>query len=122
MTGCCRTRPRRIRSATSCATTSPMTPRPRSRVVVPDAHGLTPYDLDRYAADLSRVPDVSAVSAPSGTFVGGTRWGRPRLPPGSHRAVRFSPSAVPRRCSPIARRLSSIGCTRYPGRPAGRSK
>ncbi|KKC06498.1 MMPL family transporter, partial [Mycobacterium nebraskense] len=32
-------------------------------VVVPDARGLNPADLDRYAADLSRVPDVSAVSA-----------------------------------------------------------
>src|ERR1700756_4186199 len=42
-------------------------------VVVPDAHGLTAYDLNRYAADLSRVPDVSAVSAPGGTFVGGNR-------------------------------------------------
>ena len=46
-------------------------------VVVPDAHGLTPYDLDRYAADVSRVPDVSAVSAPSGTFVGGNQVGPP---------------------------------------------
>jgi RND superfamily putative drug exporter len=46
-------------------------------VVVPDAHGLTPYDLNRYAADLSRVPDVSAVTAPSGTFVAGNRVGPP---------------------------------------------
>ena len=44
-------------------------------VVVPDAHGLSPADLDKYAADLSRVPDVSAVSAPGGTFVGGNRVG-----------------------------------------------
>jgi RND superfamily putative drug exporter len=33
-------------------------------VVIPDAHGLTSVDLERYAAELSRVPDVSAVSAP----------------------------------------------------------
>ncbi len=46
-------------------------------VVVPDAHGLTPYDLNRYAADLSRVPDVSAVTAPSATFVGGNQVGPP---------------------------------------------
>ena len=46
-------------------------------VVVPDAHGLSPADLDKYAADLSRVPDVSAVSAPGGTFVGGNRVGPP---------------------------------------------
>src|ERR1700739_2804802 len=45
--------------------------------VVPHAHGLTPYDLDRYAANLSRVPDVSAVTAPSGTFVGGKQAGPP---------------------------------------------
>ncbi|KZS63641.1 MMPL family transporter [Mycobacterium ostraviense] len=46
-------------------------------VVVPDARGLTPADLDGYAADLSRVPDVSSVTAPSGTFVGGTKVGPP---------------------------------------------
>jgi putative drug exporter of the RND superfamily len=46
-------------------------------VVVPDASGLTPADFDRYAADLSRVPDVSAVSAPSGTFVGARNVGPP---------------------------------------------
>jgi RND superfamily putative drug exporter len=45
--------------------------------VIPDAHGLTPVDLERYAAELSRVPDVSAVSATTGTFVGGTRVGPP---------------------------------------------
>ena len=46
-------------------------------VVVPDARGLSPADLDKYAADLSRVPDVSGVSAPGGTFVGGNRVGPP---------------------------------------------
>jgi len=46
-------------------------------VVVPDARGLSPADLDRYAANLSRIPDVSAVSAPGGTFVGGNRVGPP---------------------------------------------
>ncbi len=46
-------------------------------VVVPDARGLSPADLDRYAANLSRIPDVSAVSAPGGTFVGGNRAGPP---------------------------------------------
>lgn len=33
-------------------------------VVVPDAEGLTADDLQRYAADLSRVPDVASVSPP----------------------------------------------------------
>ncbi|WP_156656078.1 MMPL family transporter, partial [Mycobacterium sp. 852002-51971_SCH5477799-a] len=46
-------------------------------VVVPDAHGLSPGELHRYAAELSRVPDVSAVTAPMGTFVGGNRAGPP---------------------------------------------
>ena len=45
--------------------------------VIPDADGLTPIDLERYAAELSRVPDVSAVSAPTGTFVAGARVGAP---------------------------------------------
>ena len=46
-------------------------------IVIPDARGLSPADLGRYAADLSRVPDVSAVSAPKGTFVNGNRAGPP---------------------------------------------
>jgi RND superfamily putative drug exporter len=46
-------------------------------VVVPNARGLSPADLDKYAAGLSRVPDVSGVSAPGGTFVGGNRVGPP---------------------------------------------
>ncbi len=45
--------------------------------VIPDADGLAPVDLERYAAELSRVPDVSAVSAPTGTFVAGIRVGAP---------------------------------------------
>jgi putative drug exporter of the RND superfamily len=46
-------------------------------IVIPDARGLSPADLGRYAADLSRVPDVSAVSAPNGTFVNGHRAAPP---------------------------------------------
>ncbi|MGH3557087.1 MAG: MMPL family transporter [Mycobacterium sp.] len=46
-------------------------------VVVPDTRGLGPPDLERYAADLSRVPDVSAATAPTGTFVAGNRVGPP---------------------------------------------
>jgi RND superfamily putative drug exporter len=45
--------------------------------VVPDADGLSPGDLERYAAELSRVPDVSAVTAPTGTFVAGNKVGPP---------------------------------------------
>ncbi|MEB3981289.1 MMPL family transporter [Mycobacterium sp. 663a-19] len=46
-------------------------------VVIPDTSGVSGADLDRYAADLSRVPDVSAVSAPGGTYVSGKRAGPP---------------------------------------------
>jgi uncharacterized membrane protein YdfJ with MMPL/SSD domain len=46
-------------------------------VVIPDAGGITPDDLGRYAANLSQVPDVSSVSSPTGTFVDG----RPAGPP-----------------------------------------
>ncbi|BBY09131.1 MMPL family transporter [Mycobacterium noviomagense] len=44
-------------------------------VVIPDARGVSPADVERYAAELSRVPDVSAVSAPMGTFVSGHLMG-----------------------------------------------
>jgi RND superfamily putative drug exporter len=50
-------------------------------VVVPDTTGGA-ADINRYAADLSRVPDVSAVSAPTGTFVDGNRVGPPSAPAG----------------------------------------
>ncbi|HEX5252492.1 MAG TPA: MMPL family transporter [Mycobacterium sp.] len=46
-------------------------------VVIPDAIGLTPSDVDNYAAGLSRVADVSAVSGPGGTFTAGNRVGPP---------------------------------------------
>ena len=46
-------------------------------IVIPDARNLSQVDIDHYAAALSRVPDVSAVSAPGGTFVGGNRVGSP---------------------------------------------
>ncbi|OBF89598.1 hypothetical protein A5790_18940 [Mycobacterium sp. 852002-51152_SCH6134967] len=46
-------------------------------VVIPDTKGITPAMVDRYAADLSRVTDVSSVSAPGGTFVDGSSVGPP---------------------------------------------
>ena len=49
-------------------------------VVIPDATGVGPAELDSYAADLSRVGDVTGVSAPGGTFVAGTRVGPPSAP------------------------------------------
>ncbi|OBA68990.1 hypothetical protein A5641_16485 [Mycobacterium sp. 1554424.7] len=50
---------------------------PDVTVVLPNATGLSPADLNAYAAALSRVRDVSSVSSPGGTFVGG----RPAGPP-----------------------------------------
>ncbi|MEE9244412.1 MAG: MMPL family transporter, partial [Mycobacterium sp.] len=46
-------------------------------VVLPNTSGITPAALDGYAAELSRVDDVSSVSAPGGTFVGGVAAGPP---------------------------------------------
>ncbi|MGI9123203.1 MAG: MMPL family transporter, partial [Mycobacterium sp.] len=51
-------------------------------VVIPDADGVSEAELDRYAAELSRVPDVSLVSAPGGTFVNGNKAGPPSAPAG----------------------------------------
>jgi RND superfamily putative drug exporter len=51
-------------------------------VVVPDTTGIGAADINRYAADLSRAPDVSAVSAPTGTFIDGNRVGPPSAPAG----------------------------------------
>jgi RND superfamily putative drug exporter len=58
-------------------------------VVVPDVRGVRPGDLSRYAADLSRVADVSAVSAPTGTFVGGRQAGPPTAPTGMAQGSAF---------------------------------
>ncbi|TGD85643.1 MMPL family transporter [Mycolicibacterium sp. CH28] len=50
--------------------------------VIPDAAGITSAEMERYAAGLSRVPDVSLVSAPTATFVGGRNVGPPSAPAG----------------------------------------
>ncbi|GAY18472.1 membrane protein [Mycobacterium sp. shizuoka-1] len=52
------------------------------KIVLPDTAGMTDRDLESYAAQLSGVPDVTAVSAPTGTFVGGVRRGPPSAPAG----------------------------------------
>ena len=51
-------------------------------IVVPNTDGISPNDIEGYAANLSQVPDVSAVSAPMGTFVAGNRAGPPSAPTG----------------------------------------
>ena len=51
-------------------------------VVIPDAAGLTDADLDRYADVMSRLQDVTLVSAPGGTFVNGNKIGPTSAPAG----------------------------------------
>ncbi len=51
-------------------------------IVVPNSDGIVPPEMERYAADLSRVPDVSAVSTPTGMFVAGAKVGPPAAPTG----------------------------------------
>ena len=58
-------------------------------VVVPDVRGVRPDDLSRYAADLSRLADVSAVSAPTGTFVAGRLVGPPSAATGMDKGSAF---------------------------------
>ncbi|MFF0488765.1 MMPL family transporter [Nocardia sp. NPDC004068] len=48
------------------------------RIVLPDGVGGV-GELGRYAADLSRVPDVGGVAAPDGIYVGGNRFGTANL-------------------------------------------
>ena len=52
-------------------------------VVLPDVRDVTPEELDGYAAALSRVGDVTTVSAPGGTFVDGAKVGPPAPEPGT---------------------------------------
>ncbi|WAJ47617.1 MMPL family transporter [Mycobacterium sp. Aquia_216] len=58
-------------------------------VVIPDVDGVPRDEIARYAADLSRVPDVSAVSAPVGTFVAGALVGPPTAPTGQAKGSAF---------------------------------
>jgi len=51
-------------------------------VVVPDISGDSNRELSAYAAQLSRVADVAAVSSPSGTFADGRLTGPPTAPAG----------------------------------------
>ncbi|KZS59483.1 hypothetical protein A4G28_20120 [Mycobacterium ostraviense] len=55
---------------------------PDISVLLPEATGLSPAGLDAYAAALSRVPDVSSVTSPGGTFVHGRLAGPPAAPSG----------------------------------------
>ena len=58
-------------------------------IVLPDAAGVTADEFSAYATALSEVPDVSAVSAPTGTFVGGRLVGPPSSPAGQAEGSAF---------------------------------
>ena len=58
-------------------------------VVIPDTDNLTRVEIERYAIDLSRVPDVSAVSSPTATYVAGTAVGRQSAPAGQTQGSAF---------------------------------
>ena len=58
-------------------------------VVIPDIDGVSNAELAGYAADLSRVPDVSAVSSPVGTFVSGALAGPPSAATGKAQGSAF---------------------------------
>jgi uncharacterized membrane protein YdfJ with MMPL/SSD domain len=58
-------------------------------VVIPNIDGMPNTEIARYSADLSRVPDVPAVSGPVGTFVGGTLVGPPSAPTGKAQGSAF---------------------------------
>ena len=58
-------------------------------VVIPDVDGVSDGALTGYAADLSRVPDVSGVSSPVGTFVNGALAGPPSAATGKAQGSAF---------------------------------
>src|ERR1700759_1342424 len=89
-------------------------------VVVPDVRGVRPGDLSRYAADLSRVADVTAVSAPTGTFAHGKQVGPPSAATGMAQDSAFLTLAT---TAPLFSQASDTQLDRLhavPG-PAGRS-
>jgi RND superfamily putative drug exporter len=89
-------------------------------VVVPDVRGVRPGDISRYAADLSRVADVTAVSAPTGTFAHGNQVGPPSAATGMAQGSAFLTIAT---TAPLFSQASDTQLDRLhavPG-PAGQS-
>ena len=58
-------------------------------IVIPDTDDLTRSEIEHYATDLSRVPDVSAVSTPTATYVEGAAVGRQSAPAGQTQGSAF---------------------------------
>lgn len=86
-------------------------------VVIPDAAGIAPAELDRYAADLSTVENVSSVSAPGGTFVGGAAVSPPSAATGIADGSAFLTvaSAAPLFSETSERQLDRLGAVATPG-------
>ena len=58
-------------------------------IVIPDTDDLSRSEIEQYATDLSRVPDVSAVSTPAATYVAGAAVGRQSAPAGQTQGSAF---------------------------------
>ncbi len=58
-------------------------------IVIPDTDDLTRGEIEQYATDLSRVPDVSAVSTPTATYVAGAAVGPQSAPAGQTQGSAF---------------------------------
>ncbi|WP_048471713.1 MMPL family transporter [Mycolicibacterium chlorophenolicum] len=86
-------------------------------VVVPDTQGLGPAELSAYAGALSRVPDVVAVSAPTGTYVDGVASGPPSAPTGEKdgRAFLTVASSAPLFSDASERQLDGLHAVPGPG-------
>lgn len=86
-------------------------------IVIPDAAGLTPDDLGRYAAELSRVSDVSSVSGPTGAYVNGRPIGKPISATGiaDGTALLTVNSTAPLFSKPSERQLDALHAVAAPG-------
>ncbi|HKV21618.1 MAG TPA: MMPL family transporter, partial [Mycobacterium sp.] len=88
-------------------------------IVIPDATGVTPQDLGRYAQELSLVSDVTSVSSPTGTFVDGAAAGPPSAATGLKDGSAFLTvgSSAPLFSQASDRQLDAL---RAMGTPAGK--
>ncbi|GAS89361.1 MMPL domain-containing protein [Mycolicibacterium brisbanense] len=86
-------------------------------VVIPDANGIGPQDITHYAADLSRVPGITAVSTPMGTFVNGVQTGPPSAATGEAQGSVFltAASTAPLFSSTSETQLDQIHALAGPG-------
>jgi putative drug exporter of the RND superfamily len=86
-------------------------------IVVPDAAGLGPQDLTRYAMDLSRVPGITSVSAPTGGYTGGAFTGPPSAPTGEAQGSVFltATSSAPLFSSSSEGQLDGLHAVTGPG-------